>query len=159
MNGVTYQFRWAGRHDDAALADVMFDAVRNGPSDYTQAQRQQWVPERRAGAAWTERLAQQSIIVAENADQIVGFMSLADGGYIDFAYIRPSAQRSGLFRRLYAEIEKRGRADGTARLWVHASLMARPAFAAVGFSVVERQVVAIGDERFERFKMELKTAT
>ena len=159
MNDVTYQLRWARRHDDAALADVMFDAVRNGPSAYTQAQRQQWVPERRAGAEWTERLAQQSIIVAEDADQIVGFMSLADGGYIDFAYIRPSAQGSGLFRLLYSAVEKRGRADGATKLWVHASLMARPAFAAVGFSVVERQVVALGDERFERFKMELKTAT
>lgn len=40
--------------------------------------------------------------------------------------------------------------------------MARPAFAAVGFTVVERQVVTIADERFEqfeRFEMELKIAT
>jgi putative acetyltransferase len=159
MKGKTYTLRWASNRDYSALADVMFDAVRNGPSAYTDAQRQQWVPERRGGAEWTERLARQSIIVAESADEIVGFMSLADGGYIDFAYIRPSAQGSGLFRLLYAEIEKQSRADGVATLWVHASLMARPAFAAVGFLVVERQVVAIGDERFERFKMELKTAT
>ena len=159
MNDVTYQLRWAGRHDDAALADVMFDAVRNGPSAYTEAQRHEWVPERRAGAEWTERLTRQSIIVAEYADEIVGFMSLADGGYIDFAYIRPSAQGSGLFRLLYSAVEKRGRADGATKFWVHASRMARPAFAAVGFSVVERQVVALGDEQFERFKMECDTAT
>jgi hypothetical protein len=40
------------------------------------------------------------------------------------------------------------------RLWVHASLMAQPAFAAVGFSITEHQVVQIGDQAFKRAYME-----
>lgn len=82
-------------------------------------------------------------------------MSLGEDGYIDFAYIRPRAQGKGLFRQLFAEIERRSHTRGDARLWVHASLMAEPAFAAMGFSIVERQTVAIGSEQFERFEMEL----
>jgi putative acetyltransferase len=35
--------------DYDAIADVMFDAVRNGPSMYTEEQRQAWVPEPRRG--------------------------------------------------------------------------------------------------------------
>jgi putative acetyltransferase len=158
MTDVTCTLRWATRDDYPALADVMFDAVRNGISEYTEAQREQWVPERRGGADWADRLSRQAIIVAETADEIVGFMSLADGGYIDFAYVRPAVQGRGVFKRLYREIEKHSRKSAAQKLWVHASLMARPAFAAVGFSLVEAQVVAIGNERFERFKMELKTA-
>jgi putative acetyltransferase len=69
----------------------MFDAVRNGPSKYTDAQRAAWVPVRRSGAAWDTRLAAKDIVLGRNGDRIFGFMSIQSGGYIDFAYIRPQA--------------------------------------------------------------------
>jgi putative acetyltransferase len=132
----------------------MFDAVRNGPSKYTQAQRAAWVPERRRGVEWESRLAAKDIAVGRDGGRIIGFMSIEGGGYIDFAFIRPDAQGSGLFRRLFELVEARARAANEARLWVHASLMAQPAFAAVGFSVVEHQNVQIGDQIFQRAMME-----
>jgi putative acetyltransferase len=147
-------FRWAEQSDYPALADVMFDAVRNGPSHYTQGQRRAWVPKPRGGPDWTDRLAQQDIIVAESDTGIVGFLSLAAGGYIDFAYIRPEAQRTGLFRQLLDRIMERASEGEHDRLWVHASVMARPAFEALGFTVKKREEVAIGAELFERFEME-----
>jgi putative acetyltransferase len=42
---------------------------------------------------------------------------------------------------------------------VHASLMAQPAFAAVGFSVGEHQIVQIGDQDFKRAMMEKPLVT
>ena len=51
-------------------------------------------------------------------------------------------------------IEAKARASGERRLWVHASLMAQPAFAKMGFAVTEEQVVYIGDQSFERAEME-----
>ena len=90
--------RWATEADFDALADVMFAAVREGESPYTEAQRQAWVPEPRRGSAWRTRLLSQEIIVAEADGRLLGFMSLADGGYIDFAYIRSEARGAGLFR-------------------------------------------------------------
>ena len=137
----------------------MFDAIRNGPSKYTQAQRAAWVPERRRGAEWESRLAAKDIIVGRDGVRIIGFMSIEGGGYIDFAFIRPDAQGSGLFRRLFELVEARARAANEARLWVHASLMAQPAFAAVGFSVVEHQIVQIGDQIFQRAMMEKPLVT
>ena len=80
-------------------------------------------------------------------------MSLAAGGYIDFAYIRPEAQHTGLFRQLFELIDERASVKGHDLLWVHASLMAQPAFAALGFTVRKREEVVIGAERFERFEM------
>ena len=137
----------------------MFDAIRNGPSKYTQAQRAAWVPERRRGAEWESRLAAKDIIVGRDGVRIIGFMSIEGGGYIDFAFIRPDAQGSGLFRRLFELVEARARAANETRLWVHASLMAQPAFAAVGFSVVEHQNVQIGDQIFQRAMMEKPLVT
>lgn len=153
----SFDFSWATHADYGAVADVMFDAVRNGPSKYTDAQREQWVPARRSGADWNDRLARHKIIVARHETRVVGFMSLDEGGYIDFAYIRPEMQGSGLFRELYSFIAERSRARGDARLWVHASLMAQPAFSALGFTIVEHQCVSIGSETFERYEMELQS--
>ena len=152
-------FRWATRDDYAGLAEAMFEAIRIGPSRYTERQRERWAPRPRDGVAWVERLDRQEVVLAETAGRIAGFMSLAADGYIDFAYIRPEAQGSGLFRRLYALIEERAAQRGEPRLWVHASLMAEPAFAAVGFETSEPQQVAIGDETFDRFLMEKRLAS
>lgn len=150
----THTLIWATQADNDDLADIVFDAVRNGASKYSQAQRAAWVPVRRGGEEWAERLAGQLIAIAHDSDRAIGFMSLAPQGYIDFAFIRPDAQGTGLFRRLFDMIENKGRAIGEPRLWTHASLMAQPAFAAVGFTIIEHQVVQIGDEHFERAMME-----
>ena len=72
--------RWANEADFDALADVMFAAVREGESPYTEAQRQAWVPEPRRGSERRTRLLSQDIIVAEADGRLPGFMSLAEGG-------------------------------------------------------------------------------
>lgn len=150
----SYILSFANSTDYDDLSDVMFDAVRHGPSQYSQAQRAQWVPERRSGEGWKSRLDQQAIVVARNSTGAIGFMSVDSSGYVDFAYIRPAAQGTGLFRLLFTNIEQFCIKRGTKRLWVHASLMAQPAFAAMGFTVVAHQVVGIGSETFQRAEME-----
>ena len=146
--------REAKAEDYDAIADVMFDAVHNGRSKYTEEQRRAWLPQPRSGFNWSERLESQSVLVAIRAGQIVGFMSLAASGYIDFAYIRPSAQGSGVFRLLYESIEKLARKNQETRLWVHASLMAQSAFNAMGFRIMKKETVEIGDQVLDRFEME-----
>lgn len=147
-------FRWASADDSDVLADIMFDAVRNGDSRYTEQQRAAWVPARRSGREWIARLQKQEIIVAEQDGKAVGFVSLADGGYVDFAYIRPEAQHTGLFRQLLAHVVERAIGKGEPLLWTHASLMAEPAFAKLGFTVRKRERVHIGDQHFDRCEME-----
>ncbi|WP_265570070.1 GNAT family N-acetyltransferase [Sphingomicrobium nitratireducens] len=147
-------FRWAGRLDHEALGELMHDAVRNGKSHYSEEQRAVWVPEPRKGADWSARLDAQDVVVAEQEGEMVGFMSLGEKSYLDFAYIRPKAQGTGLFRQLLARIVGKAQERGEERIWVHASLMAHPAFAKHGFEVVEEQVVTIADQDFRRYEME-----
>lgn len=146
--------RRVGADDYGAIADVMFDAVRHGRSNYSEEQRKAWVPHLRTGPDWIARLNSQSIFVAELSGQISGFMSLADNGYIDFAFIRPSAQGTGMFRRLYQAIEDLAIQTDETRLSVHASLMAQPAFTAVGFRTKEKETVEINGQLLQRFEME-----
>jgi putative acetyltransferase len=155
-NAIDIREATAGDYD--AITDVMFDAVRSGRSEYTEEQRRAWVPQPRSGIDWNERLESQTIMVAIRAGQIVGFMSLAANGYIDFTFIRPSAQGTGVFRLLYESIEKVAQENGETRLWVHASLMAQPAFDAVGFTITKKETVEIGDQALDRFEMEKQSS-
>lgn len=150
----TRLFRWASAADADVLADIMFDAVRNGESRYTEQQRTAWVPVRRTGDDWVARLQRQDIVVAEEDGRAIGFVSLAEGGYLDFAYIRPEAQHTGIFRQLLSRIVERAIAKREPLLWTHASLMAEPAFAKLGFTVRKRERVRIGDQAFDRCEME-----
>ena len=85
---------------------------------------------------------------------LLGFMSLTEGGYIDFAYVRAEAQGTGLFRELFKRILEHARAKGLRLLWVHASLTTEPAFSALGFVARRRERVRIGGEvLLDRFKM------
>jgi hypothetical protein len=59
---------WATPTDYDALADIVFDAVRNGPSKYTQSQRAAWVPVRRGGEEWAARLKGQVIAIARDGN-------------------------------------------------------------------------------------------
>ncbi len=151
MNG---NFRWASADDYHLLADIMFDAVRNGESRYTEQQRAAWVPAPRDGPEWTARLERQEIVLAEQDGRGVGFASLADRGYIDFAYIRPEAQHTGLFRELLSRIVERAIAKGEPLLQTHASLMAEPAFARLGFTVTRRERITLNGAIFDRCEME-----
>jgi putative acetyltransferase len=152
-------FRWASAADSDVLADIMFDAVRNGESRYSELQRAAWVPARRSGEDWVARLQRQDVIVAEQDGEAVGFVSLAEGGYVDFAYIRPEAQHTGLFRQLLSRIVERAVAKREPLLWTHASLMAEPAFAKLGFTIRKRARVRIGDQEFDRCEMEKSLVT
>ncbi|MEM7327141.1 MAG: GNAT family N-acetyltransferase [Pseudomonadota bacterium] len=150
------QFRPAHAADYDLLGEVIFDAVHNGPSQYSAAQSRAWAPAPKRGPDWHKRLSQQHVIVAEQAGDVLGFMSIAPGGYIDFAYIRPGAQGRGLFRRLFTAILDVAHAQGETALSTHASLMAQPAFAAMGFSIDHHETVAVDGQSLPRAQMSKK---
>ena len=147
------EIRQVTADDFDTLADVMFEAVRCGHSEYTEPQRRAWVPQRRHGEEWVDRLASQAVFAAVDSSGMVGFMSLTADGYIDFAYVLSHTRGTGVFRRLYETIELLAQKNGVTRLWVHASLMAQPAFAAMGFKNTKQQVVGIGSQSLERAEM------
>lgn len=148
------EFRHAKSQDTPALADVFFRAVREGPSPYTQAQRAAWAPRRPDPVKYAARLAPLTVVLAEEVDVITGFMGLAAGGYIDLAFILPEWRGKGIFSTLYRQTEAAARHVGETRLWTHASLVAQPAFQAMGFVVMHHEEVACSVERLSRAKME-----
>ena len=104
------QVRWARADDVPELGMVFFAAVREGPSLYSEAEREAWMPEPPKAAAWAARLAANEVAVVEAEGRTVGFMTLDAAGYIDLAFALPAYQRRGVFRTLYAAIEARAKA-------------------------------------------------
>lgn len=152
--------------DWAVLAEVFHVAVREGALAYSEAQRAAWSPEVKALPDWSVRMTRQSVWVAEAMSDAergpVGFMTLEMNGYLDCAYILPRWQGKGVFRRLYEPLEEMARAQGLGRIYTHASLHARPAFAAMGFDVTRPETVNMGrgadghDVWLPRFAMETR---
>ena len=151
MDAIT--LRPAGPDDYDTLGEVMFDAIHNGPTKYTEAESNAWAPAPRQGPDWAERLSQKTVVLAEQGEVILGFMSIEPGGYVDFAYIRPEGQDSGLFRKLFNAVELHAKAAKKTTLSTHASLMAQPAFAAMGFVVDFHETVEVGGEKLSRAQM------
>ena len=148
-----FSIRLATSGDYNELGLIMFEAVRDGAPHYTERQRLAWAPEPRSGREWGDRLDSQAVFVAGSGDRLLGFMAL-DHDYVDLAYIRPEARGSGMFRSLYQEIEMVANQNNVKRVWTHASLTARNAFAAVGFQVKANDTTWIDDVSFDRFEME-----
>ncbi|WP_366874569.1 GNAT family N-acetyltransferase [uncultured Roseobacter sp.] len=66
----------------------------------------------------------------------------------------PGHQGTGLFRKLYDHIEQWARGRREPRLWTHASLMAQPAFRAMGFLVIHHETVVRDGQSLARAEME-----
>jgi putative acetyltransferase len=142
--------------DDApALAQILFDAVHQGTRDhYSVTQRQAWAPKVPNGQVWLERLRRQSVFVAEENNQTVGFMTLQADGCIDLAFIVPDRIGFGIAHKLYTTIEAQAASMGMGKLTAHASHLARPFFERQGWTVVRKQTVIRDDIELINFIME-----
>jgi len=139
--------------DVPMLGQLFYEAVHEGALAYTPAQRRAWAPEPKSGEDFLSRLASQSIRIAKDGDIAVGFMTMTNEGYVDFAYIISRWQGCGLFPRLFDPLEEIARLNRVASMNTHASLMARSAFKKVGFRQVEEEVVELKGEKLHRYVM------
>jgi putative acetyltransferase len=148
------ELRWAEPDDYDVLGQLMFEAIHSSPSPYSDAERNAWRAEPYGGPDWHARLAKKRVLIAQEDGAAVGFLTIESGGYVDLGYILPRARERGWFRKLFGMIEQEARSMGERRLRTHASLAAEGPFKAMGFDVVEREVVALNGQSLRRAAME-----
>ena len=147
--------RWYAAPDIAeTIAEIQFRAVREGPSQYTEAQRVAWVAEPHPANALGARLKDARAVLFRRGDEDVGCMTLSPGGYIDMAFILSAHQGTGVFRALYTALEAQAVNAREPRLWTFASLMAQAPFQAMGFRVINHETVERAGEMLRRAEME-----
>jgi len=139
--------------DRNRVCDVFRAAVLEiDPASYSAEQRTAWV-QRSAPGELAERCAAGWTWVAERADEVIGFMTCEDDGHVDLAFVHPLQQGLGVARALYAELEREARRQRLGRLFVEASVAARPFFERAGFAVRARNAVRLGDQVLSNWSM------
>ncbi len=119
--------------DGAALAHLFYETVHHvNARDYTPEQLSAWAPEKRDLAAWNQSFLAHYSLVAELDEQIVGFGDIDRGGYLDRLYVHKAYQRRGIATALCDKLEL----AASRPITTHASITARPFFAARGYRVM-----------------------
>ncbi|TWT36662.1 putative N-acetyltransferase YafP [Posidoniimonas corsicana] len=141
--------------DETAIASIFCRAIHEvAVGDYTPEQCLAWSGRRPNVEHWRERCRRKRPFVAEVEGRVAGFCELDPDGHIDCLYVDPDFMRRGIASGLIRRAIDAARAAGVDRVYVEASLTARPVFERAGFRVVAQQSVQVGDQRLVNFRME-----
>ena len=127
---------------NAEITDLFYQSVHAiDPTVYTPEQKEAWAPTPPDYAAWSKRLNVKRPLVAIIDGRVAGFIELDDDGHIDCTYTHPSFQGMGVASALYENLLAEARIRDIERLYVEASLIAKPFFEHRGFSVIKKNTV------------------
>ncbi len=128
--------------DAEGLAGLMHVAIHEGAAGaYTPSQLAAWSPEPRRAGEFLERVADQTVLVAEDGCGLAGFFTLTSTGVLDLAFVRPDRKGGGLAARLHDAILAAARDQGLSALTVDASHLARRFLEKRGWRLVETRTV------------------
>jgi putative acetyltransferase len=128
-------------------------------SDYDEDQIEAWTSDTKSNInrqRWIDTLTKQFVLVAQKDNEIIGFITLDNGNYIDFLYVHKNHQRQGIADSLYKNIENEARRQKQTVLTSDVSKTARPFFEKVGFEVIIKQIVVRQSVELTNFKMKKK---
>jgi putative acetyltransferase len=154
------QIRRFRQADAEQIARLFQETVRTvNIRDYSSSQVAAWAPDNLDFRDWAKVCAERFTYVADNAGLIAGFGELEPDGHIDCFYCHKDYQGCGVGRQIYQAIETKALELGLQRLFVEASITAKPFFEQMGFSVLQEQQVIRRGETFTNFAMEKLLST
>ena len=138
--------------DCPALAELLYQTVHQvNIRDYTQEQVDAWATGQADLERWDRELREHRTVVAWEDGLIVGFGDMDKTGYLDRLFVHKDFQGRGIATAICDALEGESAAP---RLWVQASLTARPFFEGRGYRVVKAQQVERRGVLLPNFVME-----
>ncbi len=135
-------------------ARIYFCAIHEGTRGvYTLEQRRAWGGDTINLDRWKARFAQITGFMAEVHGEPVGFMTIDETGYIDLAFVLPSVAGKGVGGTLLKAVERWASTQAAPRLTTHASMAARPFFAAHGWATQDAEEIERQGVTLTRYKM------
>lgn len=132
------QIRTYQSSDCKEITELFYNTVHTvNMRDYTKEQVDVWAPEEPDLDGWNESLLAHYSIVAVEDNRIVGFGDIDETGYLDRLFVHKDYQRQGIASALCDQLEQ----AVSGRIFVHASITARPFFESRGYRVVKQQQV------------------
>ncbi len=137
------------------IADLFHLAVHRIDSTiYDADQKEVWAPSPPDYDLWVKRLDSKQPFLAVADSRVIGFMELDPDGHIDCAYIHPDFQRQGVATALYQCLENEAKKRRVNRLYVEASIIAKPFFIKNGFNLVRQNDIQRKGVTLVNFTME-----
>lgn len=137
------------------VADVFHQSVHGiDPDLYTGEQQEAWAPSPPDYQVWAERLSVKQPFIAIIDNRVAGFIELDPDGHIDCTYTHPDFQGRGVAGTLYDYLLREARRKGLVRLYVEASLVAKPFFERRGFALLQENKVHRNGETLINYSME-----
>lgn len=150
-----HQIRIYQHGDHAAIGEIFTAAVHEIASrDYSPEQCLAWASRTVNYDHWKKRCELKRPFVAVVDATIAGFLELDPDGHIDCAYINPQFQRRGIMTSLIEHAVNTCFSANVHRVYVEASICARPLFDKCGFQLIAENTVTIRDIQMLNFKME-----
>jgi putative acetyltransferase len=147
--------RPATQSDLSAIRLLFRDTIlATNRKDYTENQLNAWASGWHNEDRWLEKFYSQQFFIVQQGNEILGFGSLENNGYLDYLYVHKDHQRKGIASLLYNAIEKRAALLGLSRITVNTSLTAKPFFAKWGFSEMAIQTVTVNGIDLVNISME-----
>ena len=142
--------------DHLAIAEIFTNAVHQIASEvYTAEQCLAWASLQINYDHWKRRCELKRPFVTVTNSEISGFLELDPDGHIDCAYVNPKFRRKGIMTGLVRHAVDACFAFNIHRVYVDASICAKPLFEKAGFKVTRENIVTIDGVDLLNFKMEL----
>lgn len=137
------------------VADLFHQSVHAiDPSVYSPELKEAWAPTPVNYERWSERLNEKKPFIAVIENRVAGFIELDADGHIDCTYTHPDFQGNGVASTLYKHLLEEAKSRSIERLYVEASLIAKPFFEHRGFSVVKKNEIQKNGVSLINFSME-----
>ena len=141
--------------DHIAIAKIFTTAIHEIASEvYTPEQCLAWSPKEVNYGYWKNRCEMKRPFVAMSGTQIAGFLELDPDGHIDCAYVNPRFKRKGVVTALVLHAIDVCFSFNIGRVYVDASICARPLFEKAGFKLIRENRVNLGGIELMNYQME-----
>ncbi len=143
--------------DYEAIAEIFSRSVHEIASEaYSQEQCKAWSEKTPNTERWKKRCTVKQPLVFVIDGTVAGFLELDNDGHIDCMYVHPDYARQGIASRLIDHAVAACVDAGLQRVFVEASICAKPVFEKKGFQTIEERLAPIRGEKLVNYRMELK---
>jgi len=149
------QIRKAIHTDLPKLKTLFIKTLENvNVKDYSPTQIKKWIKIGQSNKRWEDISKQHEFFICEsNTDELLGFTSINDKGFIHSFFVSAKYQNEGVGSFLMHYLYKKANEKNLSTLEAEVSITAKSFFEKFSFKVIKPQIVFIDDTAFRNFKM------
>jgi len=137
------------------IADLFHQCVHSiDTSVYSNEQQEAWAITPPDYQKWASRLLIKKPYLAIIDGRVAGFIELDPDGHIDCMYTCVDFQRRGVAKALFDHILAIATNSGIKRLYVEASIIAKPLFEKFGFETLQENSIERNQQILTNFSMQ-----